>query len=263
MKPFYLFPVVIATSICASAQVEGGFSYSLSLPGHEMKHNIRPVHSMNIIFITPVKKLSKLSWGIEAGLGQYASFAKDQDIRFPDGTGIKTKVTYSSNTATAGILTRFSLIKEAKKLNPYLAGKLGYANFSSKVVVADPENDDDCRPLEKKKPISDHSFFAAYGAGLQIDVSSKKKPKNAWIDISVSQLHGTKLDYINVKDIKDHIQNDPNNPAPVSVKSVPLSIRFVNVATQTIHEHQLAEVYNSPLRLLEMKIGVRWRLDND
>jgi len=44
-------------------------------------------------------------------------------------------------------------------------------------------------------------------------------------------------------------------------KSVPLNIRFVNVSTQAIHEHQLAEVYNSPLRLLEIKAGVVWQLD--
>ena len=262
MKPFYLLMLFIATSIFASAQIDGGFSYSMSLPRHEMKQNIRPVHSLNAIFISPVKNISKLSWGIEAGFGTYAFFTKDQDIRFPDGMGIQTKVSYSSNVATGGIVTRYTLFKEAK-VNPYLAGKLGYAGFFSKVIVADPENEDDCKPLDKKTPIYDHSFFASYGAGLQIDISSKKKPKNAWLDISVNQLHGTKLNYINVKDIKNHIHNDPNNPAPVSEKSVPLSIRFVNVATQTIHEHQLAEVYNSPLRLLEMKIGVRWRLDVD
>ena len=62
---------------------------------------------------------------------------------------------------------------------------------------------DDCKPLDKKTPIRDHSFYAAYGAGLQIDISSKKKPNNAWLDISVNRLHGTKLDYINVKDIKE------------------------------------------------------------
>ena len=262
MKPFYLLPVFIVASIAASAQVEGGFSYSFSLPQHEMNQNIRPVHSMNIIFISQLKKISKLSWGVEAGFGQYASFTKDQDIRFPDGTGISTKVSYSSNVTTVGILTRFSLFKEAK-VNPYLTGKLGYANFFSKVVVADPEADDDCKPLDKKTPIHDHSFFAAYGAGLKIDVSSKKKPNNAWIDVSVNQLHGSSLNYINVKDIKEHINNDPNNPVPVSDKSVPLSMRFVNVATQTIHEHQLAQIYNSPLRMLEMKISVRWRLDNN
>lgn len=262
MKQLYLFTAFIATSICASAQIKGGFSYSLSLPLHEMKQNIRPVHSMNITFISQVKGISKLSWGIEGSIGQYAAFTKDQDIRFPDGSGTTTKVSYSSNVASAGILTHFNLLKE-KKLNPYLVGKLGYASFFSNVTVADPENDDDCRPLDKKTPVSDHSFFAAYGAGLQIDLSSKNKIKKTWIDISASQLHGSKLDYINIKDIKDHIHNDPNNPQPPPDKSVPLNIRFVNVSSQVIHEHQLAEVYHSPLRLLEIKVGLIWRLDND
>jgi len=192
------------------------------------------------------------------GFGQYAFFINQQDIRFPDGSGINTEVTYSSNVTNVGLLARYSFFKEAA-VNPYLAGKLGYANFFSKVYVADPDDIDDCKPLDKKTPIADHSFFASYGAGLKIDISNEKR--KAWIDISASQLHGTKLDYINVKDIKDHVHNDPNNPTPPSDKSTPLSIRFVNVATQTIHEHQLAEVYNSPLRMLEMKIGVIWRLN--
>jgi hypothetical protein len=261
MKHFYLLTASIAASIVATAQLEGGFSYSLSLPQREMKQNISPAHSGNLFFSSHFKKLTNLSWGIEAGFGQYASFTKDQDIRFPDGTGFETKVSYSSNTGNVGLVIRYSFFKEAK-VNPYVAGKLGYMSFFSKVIVADPEDDDDCKPLDKKTPIRDHSYFASYGAGLQIDVSSKKKPKNAWLDISINQLHGTELSYINVKDIKDHINNDPNTPVPLSDKSAPLSMRFVNVATQTIHEHQLAEVYTSPLRLLEMKIGIKWRLDN-
>ena len=262
MKAFYLFILLILSGLVGSAQVKGGFSYSLSLPQKEMKENIKPVHSMNLVFMSHFKKISKLAWGIEAGFGQYALFTKDQEVRFPDGSGITTSVTYSSNTVTAGIITRYNLLPEAK-VNPYVTGRLGYASFFSKVYVADPEHDDDCKPLEKKTPIKDHSFFASYGAGLQIDISCSKKPNNAWLDFSVNQLHGTKLDYINIKDIKENIQNDPNNPAPITDKSVPLSIRFVNVSTQTIHEHQMAEVYSSPLRLLEMKIGVIWRLDND
>ena len=204
MKAFYFFTAFIVTGLCASAQIKGGFSYSLSLPQHEMKQNINPVHSMNINFMSHFKGFTKLSWGIEAGFGQYASFTKDQEVRFPDGSGITTQVSYSSNAVTAGLVTRYNFYKEAK-LNPYVTGRLGYASFYSKVFVADPEHEDDCKPLEKKTPINDHSFFASYGAGLQIDVSSKKKPKNAWLDISVNQLHGTKLDYINMKDIKENI----------------------------------------------------------
>ncbi|HEX7846803.1 MAG TPA: outer membrane beta-barrel protein [Chitinophagaceae bacterium] len=263
MKPVYLLALFTVISFSLAAQKEWGFTYSASLPQHEMKKNINTTHSLNAFVMSNFKGSKKLSWGVEIGFGQYAFFTKEQDIRFPDGSGIKTDVSYSSNVVNAGLLGRYNFFKEAKKgISPYFTAKLGYANFFSKVYVHDPEDEDDCKPLDKKTPIKDHSFFASYGAGLQIDVSGKQRPKGTWLDISVSQIHGTKLDYINVKDIKDHVHNDPNNPTPpTSDKSTPLTIKFVNVATQTIHEHQLAEVYNSPFRALQIKAGIVWRLD--
>ena len=263
MKSFYLLALLSVTATAGFGQSAAGFSYSLGLPACQMKENIKPVHSINATLLSKFKSNSKFSWGIEAGFGQYANFTKEQDIRFPDGSGVNTDVTYSSNVASGGFITRYNFFKQAR-VNPYLSGKVGVANFFSKVFVHDPEDDDDCKPLDKKTPINDVSFYGGVGAGMMIDVSSKKcKRGSSWIDISVNQLYGTKLDYINVKDIKDHVHNDPNNPVLPTDKSTPLNIRFVNVATQTIHEHQLAEVYNSPLSLLEIRVGVIFRLHTD
>jgi hypothetical protein len=263
MKRFYLLALLSASAISATAQVELGFSYSATLPLQDMRENIKPVHSLNGIFLSKIKGAEKFSWGIETGFGQYAFFTKDQEIRFPDGSGITTEVSYSSNVFTGGVLARYNIFKEAT-VNPYIHAKLGVANFFSKVFVHDPEDEDDCKPLDKKTPISDVSYYGAYGAGIMIDITGKKcKPRSSWIDFSVSSIHGTKLDYINVKDIKDHVHIDPNNPAPVSDKSEPLNIRFINVATQTIHEHQLAEVYSSALRMLEFKLGIIFRLHKE
>jgi hypothetical protein len=170
MKPFYLLIALLAFTVCTSAQVTGGVSYSLSMPQQEMRENIRPIHGLNIMFLSKFKKLDKLSWGAEFGFGEYAAFTKDQDIRFPDGTGIKTKVSYSSNTASAGLLGRYTFLNEAK-VNPYVSAKLGYTNFFSKVIVADPHDDDDCKPLDKKTPINDHSFFAT----IQHDINEDWK----------------------------------------------------------------------------------------
>jgi hypothetical protein len=262
MKYFYLLALSFTAVLDASSQLTGGFSYSLSLPQHEMRNNIRPVHSLNINFMSRFKQVRNLSLGIEAGFGEYAAFTKEQEIRLPDGSGFDADVSYSSNVATVGVLTRYQLFKDAK-VNPFLTGKLGYTNFFSSVIVDDPKNEDDCKPLERKTPITDHSFFASYEAGLQIDVSARKNPQKAWINFSVSQLHGTKLTYIDVREIKDnHHDMNAYNPASTSDGKVPLSISFINVSTQAIHKHQLATVYNSPLRLLEMKLGFMCRLNN-
>jgi len=262
MKPFYLLALSLSAGLAAASQIKGGLSYSFSLPQHEMANNIKPVHSLNVNFISRFEPINNFYWGIEAGFGQYAAFSKAQEIRLPDGSGFDAKVNYSSNVANVGLLMRYEFFKEAK-VSPFLTGKLGYANFFSCVIVDDPKNADDCKPLERKTPITDHSFFASYGAGLQIDVSTRKNPKHAWMYISVGQLHGTSVSYINVKEVKDpdHAMNNANEPAAISEGRVPLKISFINVATQSIHQHQLATVYNSPVRQLEMKLGVMWKLN--
>ena len=78
--------------------------------------------------------------------------------------------------------------------------------------------------------------------------------------MSVNQVTGYNLDYINTKNIQDHVHVDPNAPQPLPGKGEPLNVRFVNVNTQAIHEHQVAEVYNSPLRMLDIKLGVIFKL---
>jgi hypothetical protein len=262
MKYFYLLALSITTCLDALSQTTTAFSYSLSLPQHEMRNNIRPVHSLNINFMSHFKNMSNLSLGIEGGFGQYAAFTREQEIRLPDGSGFKADVRYSSNVASVGVLTRYQLFKDAK-VNPFLMGKLGYANFFSSVVVDDPKDEDDCEPLERKTPISDHSFFVSYGAGLQIDISTRTNPQKTWINISLSQLHGTKLSYIDVKEIKHHDHDmNTDNSAATSNGKVPVNVTFINVSTQAIHKHQLATAHNSPLRLMEIKFAVMCRLNN-
>ena len=57
------------------------------------------------------------------------------------------------------------------------------------------------------------------------------------------------MDYINTKKLVD-----ANNP-PTGTDGKPLNVRFINATTQQIHEHQVAEVYTTPLRMLEFKVS--------
>lgn len=265
MKPFYAL-FLLLPALPASAQFELGGAYSLSVPQQEMAKNIQPLHSLNSTLLYRLPgKMSRVSFGAELGIGIYAMVSKDQDLRFPDGSGINTTFLYTSNVFQANLLSRVNLFEKAK-LNPYINGKGGYANFFSNVTVEDPDDPSACRPVERKTLISDNSFYLAYGGGVELDLSlfsRKQKPGVAIIDISINSVRGGKLDYINTKNIQEHIHTDPNNPAPAPtpVKSTPLNLRFINLSTQTVHEHQVAEVYNSPLRMLDIRIGVRFMLD--
>jgi hypothetical protein len=266
MKYIYTLVLAVIISSYSTAQVEMGGSYSLSIPLREMAGNIQPLHSLNThMFYRLPAKLNRISFGVEMGYGIYAYTSKEQDLRFPDGSGINTTVTYSSNVASVNLQSRVNLFKQAR-LNPFVNGKLGYTVFFSNVTVEDPEDPLACRPLESRNIISDNTFYLAYGGGLQLDLcvfSKKQKPGKGSVDLSINKINGGNLEYINTKNIQDHMHTDPNAPAPPLQpgKGEPLNIKFVNVSTQAIHEHQVAEVYNSPLRMLDIRLGVSFRIE--
>ena len=42
----------------------------------------------------------------------------------------------------------------------------------------------------------------------------------------------------------------------------PLNVQFINDSTQSIHEHTVAQVYTSPLRMLEFRAGITVKLSD-
>ena len=160
----------------ANAQFELGGSYSLSIPQQQMAKNIQPLHSLNSALLYKLPgKFSRVSVGAELGLGLYAYVTKEQDLRFPDGSGITTDFVYSSSVVNAALLTRVHLFEKAK-VNPYITGKAGYSFFFSDVTVEDPDDPGACAPVDRKNIINDNTPYVAYGAGVKIDWSlfSKK-----------------------------------------------------------------------------------------
>lgn len=262
MKKIYF--LLSATFICffLNAQFKLGTGYSLSIPQQDMGDNINPVHSINISFLyTPNSFCKRFSVGTEIGFGNYAYVTKEQDLRFPDGSGIKTDVIYSSNVINGALLVRANLAAKGKVI-PYIQAKAGATSFFSNVYVEDPEDESSCKPLEAKNIIKDNTFFGSYGGGAQIDLSAfskKTKPGNFVIDIGINKIKGGHLNYINTKNIQTHIHTDPNSPVEPG-KGEPVNVQFVNITTQTIHEHQVAELYNSKLRMLDIKIGMLFTL---
>ncbi len=262
MKKFYLLLFAAYLCLTANSQFKFGSAYSLSVPQREMAENIRAVHNLNISLLYPLKGIcDRVSVGAELGIGNYAYVTKEQDLRFPDGSGIKTDVIYTSDVFNAALFMRGNLLKKGNVI-PYINAKAGISNFFSNIIVEDPEDPSGCEALERKNIINDNTFFMAYGGGLQVDLSlfsEKTKPGKYVIDIGVNKIKGGNLNYVNTKNIQSHVHIDPNNPLPPS-KGEPLNIQFINITTQTIHEHQVAELYNSPLRMIDIKVGMLFRL---
>ena len=257
MKYIYALLLVF---ICfsSSAQVYYSAGYSLGSPQGEMKSNIKSLHSITTGMTYRLKgALSRVQAGIDFSWGSYASERKEQTFNFDNGTSTRTWVNYSSNVVQAGLTARVMLLQD-KKIMPYISGKSGYASFYSTIYIEDPHDPAGCKALDERNLIKDGTFTGSYGGGMQLDWSlfcKKNQKGRRYIDISVNKTSGNNIGYINTKKLID-----PANP-PVSSDGKPLTVQFINATTQQIHEHQVAEVYNTPLRMLEFKINAIFLLN--
>ena len=233
--------------------------YSLGLPKQEMGKNIQPVHSLQtgMLYQFP-GELKRLSAGLEFGIGIYAHETIDQTFQFDNNTSTVLPVDYSSNVFNANLHVRFNLLSDKYFIIPYVNAKGGLYNFYSSIYIGDPEDDGGCHALEQENIINDKTMYWSAGGGLQINpaiFSKNKQGGSVLIDISTNTIRGGTLNYINTK----HLMDPQNSTDP---DGKPLNVEFINVNTQAIHEHTVAQVYTSPLRLLEFRAGVTIKLGN-
>ena len=257
MKLIYTF-LFLTISIFSSAQFYLSSGYSLGLPQQTMKQNIKPLHSLALSgFYQLPGALDRVMIGADFGWGMYSSARKRQTFTFPNGDITQTNVMYNSLAVQGGLQARVNLLKN-KIITPFVNGKAGYASFYSNVFIENTNDPDGCAPLDQRNIIKDGTIYSGYGGGLQIDwaiFSKKSRRNNGWIDLSVNNIRGGTLDYINTKKLID-----ANNP-PTNSEGKPLNVTFINASTQQLHEHQVAEVYTSPLRMLEIKISATFLLN--
>lgn len=250
--PAFLF-LFAATTVTAQYSASG--AYSVAMPRGEMAKNIRLLHSAKVNLMRSLPgPLSRAQLGIELGIGTYAYITKEQTFVFDNGSSTRTNVNYSSNVFQAVLVSEVDILQKGKVV-PYVKGHAGLAKFYSNVTVEDPKDPDGCHPMEKKSLIRDNTLSVGYGAGVRISMQGfcSKMSGSEWIDFSVTRVSGGDVSYINTKRLKDHYHADPN--APADPKSTPVTQRFINASTNSIHEHQVAELYTSPLRMLEFRLG--------
>jgi hypothetical protein len=252
-----LSTLFISCLLCFTAMSQGlkfTGDYSLGLPQQKMAQNIQAIHSMNIggLYQLP-GQLKNLSVGLDLGVGVYAHKKITQTFNFDANTSTDVPVNYNSNVFNANLQTRYQLLDEKRHMIvPYINAKAGLYNIYSNVNIEDPNDPDGCQPLDKKNLINDKTMYWGAGAGFQINPSLFSKRKNdgpVKIDLSINTIYGGKIDYINTKHLNDE-QDIPQTGGK------PLLVKFINVSTQDIHQHKVAQVYTSALRILEIRAGI-------
>ena len=224
--------------------------YSLGSPKQAMDKNINAVHSLQAGALYQLPGIKQLSVGVELGIGIYAKETIDQTFQFDNFSSV-VPVNYTSNVFNASLLARLNLLPGEKLVNPYVQARGGLYNFFSNVMIEDPNDPYGCEALDRENILNDKTLYWSAGGGLQIDIAafSKKAQRGCVkIDLGTNIIRGGTIDYINTKHLMDAQTADPD--------AKPMQVRFVNASTQDIHEHTVAQVYSSPLRLLEFRVGV-------
>ena len=257
MKFIFTLLMVCVFFSANSQQFKLTSGYSLGLPRQDLNNNIQPVHSMQTgVLVQLPGELKRLSVGLEIGIGIYASETIDQTFQFDNNTSTVLPVDYSSNAFNANLHARFNLLSDKKLIIPYINAKGGLYNFYSSIYIGDPEDGGGCHALEQENIMNDKTMYWSAGGGLQINTgifSKKKHNSRVMIDISANTIRGGEISYINTKDLLDA-------PATTDPDGKPLNVQFINASTQSIHEHKVEQVYTSPLRMLEFRAGIVFRL---
>jgi hypothetical protein len=249
----HLYTTIIGTLLLGStmAQFSAGSGYQLALPLHQMKTNINPTHSITVAGLYQLPdNMRQFSVGLEFGLGTYAQKNMEQTFIFSNGNQTVTNVNYSSNMWQASGLLRFDLVRRSA-VTPYLSTKLGYSRLYANIRIDDPRDADGCHPLDRKSLLGDGTFTAGAGLGLKLDMAAFSRSWDrglGWFDLSVNYLNGGNVSYINTRKLS-------SATTASSEGAQPLNLQFINVNTRNIHQHQVAEVFTSPLRMLQVQLS--------
>ncbi|NCU05128.1 MAG: porin family protein [Chitinophagaceae bacterium] len=261
MKKLLLAVTAFFVSLTSFAQIEFGFGYSNQSPLGDMAGNINAAHGFNfqIGYRFPFAG-KQLVASFETGTGRYGKKKVTQSFQSEDmSTPAEYPVHYINFANYNHLNVRYELVKN-KAITPYVQAMGGLQSLGTRVRinVYGEDDRDDCAPLENEVTFRKNTFTYGYGAGLLMKLGGKStcSPMSGTsINLSISRIHGGRIDYVNVKQLEQ--------PAPANQdngESKPLTMQFVNLNTSRIHNHTVAQLYNSPLQQLQVKLGILFDL---
>jgi hypothetical protein len=238
------FCLMLFTSAVLAQKWELGMDFNLMQPIGGMERTMDNAFGVNLFGARDLK--GPFSLGLELGYNNYGSQSTPQEYYFEDGTSTITDVVVNNNIFSINAGGKYFL-RNTKKLNPYVTGKVGWSRFTTNLYIEDPEDETGCEPLESDVLYHDETFTASAGAGLRLDFSAifSKMPSDLfYFDFSFLTVRGGKVNYMNV-DI------DPSQPAPAK----DVMAKFINTDTMVIHEHHVGHVYTGLVDMLQYRVG--------
>jgi hypothetical protein len=266
MKHFIL-PLLLLFSNFAKAQhFEWGTGFINQTPQGTMSDNIRAANGFGtqLGYRIPILK-NKLVISSEFGSGRYGKKRLEQTFQNDlVQTPTNFMVNYINFSNFSHLNLRYEILKD-KKWTPYVHITGGRQTLGTRVrinVHEDQIGGDECVPLEDEVTFRKRTMVWGYGGGVMINLLSKQDMKlgipYVCLNLSVSQIQGGNLEYINVKQLEQL-----TTPPTANDAGKEWGVPFTNLNTNNIHNHTIARVYNSPLKQLQFRVGIILSLEEE
>ena len=207
-----------------------------------------------------------IAFELKGNLGTYSNKTLSQTYEFSDGGQTRTDVTYSSNFHKVMLGARISTRYSLDGMEMYFTPQIGFGSARSRIYIADPEDEDDCKPLENTIVQRDNGLLYGLEVGMDIQVNklflSPKIRENHRVFISADVQGSFKsFDYINIKHMQDEVHGVSSNTPSHGTSDTgnDVNTQFVNVTSNNLHEHKVAELYSTPLQYIGLQFGYVYR----
>ncbi len=233
---------------------EWSIGYTFANPTGKMKQNISQGHGLVMDFHL-VAPSEKYSVGADFNYSIYGYTQSRQQYMFPDGTTADMDVNVSNSFMNLMASGRYNLLT-GKIITPYVGVKAGYSWFRTDLNIYDPDDFDNCKPLETDVLQKDGTWIYSLGGGLKYDLSSvfkKARKGSMFINLSAYYTQGGAVNYMNTDAPDSHHATSPPN------RSGDLEVEFINTQTQVVHKHHVGYVYTSFAQMMDFRLTFTFR----
>lgn len=200
---------------------------------------------------------------LKGSLGMYSNCTLQQTYYFDSVSSTNTDVTYTSAMNRLNLGLKTYLVNDYRAIRPFITPQIGAAFMRSKIVIADPADEDDCKALERKTVQRYRGF--TYGGEVGVDISMNKLfPRSVtdeghklYLSVNFTQSFNT-FEYVNVKYMQDHDHaalHNGTSESPSTNDGRDINATFINMTTNSLHDHKIAELYHTDLRMIGFNIG--------
>lgn len=260
MKQFITYLFILGVGTVFSQQFQGSVYTTFDFPDRAAMPKMGVVKGIGLMAAFRPAQQIPVFLEMKGSLGNYSARTIPQTYVFTNGDQTSVDVRYSSAMNKWLFGTRIQLGNEYRRFNWFITPQIGGAHFNSRIYIEDPTVEEgECRALENRIPHRDNVFVYGGEIGIQLNLSDlgKGAPSNYQhrVSFSLNFLNSAKkVDYINVKYMSDE-------PHPVveggshEHDDRELTATFINLTSNATHQHKIAELYSTTLRMWGFNVG--------